>query len=95
MPALWISHSTVHDADRFGQYAAIAKEAIEAHGGHFIARGGRYKQCEGQDRARNVVAKFPTYEDAVACYESARYKEALEFARDSCEREVVLVETTE
>ena len=95
MPALWISHSTVHDAERFGQYAAIAKEAIEAHGGRFIARGGRYQQCEGTDRSRNVVAHFPSYEDAVACYASPRYKEALEFARDSCEREVVLVETTE
>ena len=95
MPALWISHVEVTDADRYAKYAVIAKEAIEAHGGRFIARGGRYQQMEGRDRPRNVVAHFPSFEDAVACYNSPRYAEALQFSKDSSERDVVIVETTE
>ncbi len=59
MPALWIAHVTVTDEDAYGKYAKLAGPAIAKHGGHFIARGGRYVQLEGQERARNVVARFP------------------------------------
>ncbi|NBT32296.1 MAG: DUF1330 domain-containing protein, partial [Rhodobacteraceae bacterium] len=54
MPALWIAHVTVTDADAYGRYAALAGPAIAKHGGTFIARGGRYVQLEGKDRPRNV-----------------------------------------
>ena len=93
--ALWIAHVAVHDDEAYGRYAAIATEAIAAHGGEFLARGGRYRQMEGPDRPRNVVARFPSFEDAVACYESARYQEALGHARGAAERELVIVEAAE
>ena len=95
MPALWIANVNVTDAEAYGKYAAIATEAIAEHGGHFIARAGRYVQLEGNDRPRNVVAKFPTVEDAVACYNSPRYKQALEHARGASERDLVVIETSE
>ena len=93
--AFWIAHVAVHDDEAYGRYAAIATEAIAAHGGDFLARGGRYRQMEGPDRPRNVVARFPSFEDAVACYESARYQEALGHARGAAERELVIVEAAE
>ena len=93
--AFWIAHVAVHDDEAYGRYAAIATEAIAAHGGEFLARGGRYRQMEGPDRPRNVVARFPSFEDAVACYESARYQEALAHARGAAERELVIVEAAE
>jgi uncharacterized protein (DUF1330 family) len=94
MPALWIAHVTVTDPEAYGRYAAIATEAIAAHGGVFLARGGRFRQMEGQGRPRNVVARFPSFEAAVACYESPRYQEALAHARGAAERELVIVEET-
>jgi uncharacterized protein (DUF1330 family) len=60
MSALWIAHVTVTDEAAYGRYAALATEAIAAHGGEFIARGGRYVQLEGRARPRNVVARFPS-----------------------------------
>ena len=95
MGALWIAHVTVTDADAYGRYAELAGPAIARHGGEFIARGGRYVQLEGKERARNVVARFPSVEDAVACYNSPEYQEALSHARDASERELMVVETTE
>ena len=95
MGALWIAHVTVTDAEAYGKYAALAGPAIASHGGRFIARGGRYVQLEGRDRARNVVAVFPTLEDAEACYRSAEYQAALDHARGASERDLVIVETTE
>ena len=93
--ALWIAHVTVTDAEAYGRYAALAGPAIAAHGGTFIARGGRYRQLEGTDRPRNVVARFPSLEAAVACYESDAYQEALSHARGASERELMVVEIDE
>ncbi len=95
MPALWIANVKVTDEDAYMKYAAIATEAIADHGGKFIARGGRYVQLEGNDRPRNVVARFASVEDAVACYNSPRYQEALSFAKNASERDLLVVETTE
>ena len=92
MSALWIAHVTVTDADAYGRYAKLAGVAIADHGGVFLARGGRYVQLEGKDRPRNVVARFPSLEKAVACYHSAAYQEALTHAKGAAERDLMVVE---
>ena len=92
MPALWIAHVTVTDTEAYGEYAKLAGPAIAAHGGVFLARGGRYVQLEGRERPRNVVARFPSVEDAVACYNSTDYQRALDHARGASERELMVVE---
>ena len=92
MSALWIAHVEVTDADAYGEYAKRATVAIAAHGGVFLARAGRYVQLEGRDRARNVVARFPSLEAAVACYNSPEYQDALSYAKDAAERDLVVVE---
>lgn len=93
--ALWIAHVTVTDAEAYGKYAKLAGPAIAAHGGKFLARGGRYHQLEGNDRARNVVARFPSLEAAVACYNSPEYQAALDHARGASVRDLVVVEEAE
>ena len=92
MPALWIAHVTVTDEDAYGKYAKLAGPAIAAHGGTFLARGGRFVQLEGKERPRNVVARFASVEDAVDCYNSDAYQEALSHAKDASERELMVVE---
>ncbi|WP_171124987.1 MULTISPECIES: DUF1330 domain-containing protein [unclassified Ruegeria] len=95
MPALWIAHVTVTDTEAYGKYAELAGPAIAKHGGKFIARAARYVQLEGKERPRNVVARFPSVEAAVECYNSPEYQEALDHARGASERELVVVEITE
>ncbi|MEX0349526.1 MAG: DUF1330 domain-containing protein [Paracoccaceae bacterium] len=95
MSALWIAHVTVTDAEAYGKYAELAGPALAKHGGEFIARAGRYVQLEGKERPRNVVARFPSVEAAVTCYNSPEYQAALEHARGASERELIVVETTE
>jgi uncharacterized protein (DUF1330 family) len=73
----------------------LAGPAIAGHGGKFLARGGRYVQLEGNDRPRNVVARFPSVEAAVACYNSPEYQEALSHARGAAIRDLVVVEEAE
>ena len=90
-----VIYTAISDKAKLAAYAKLAGPAIAQHGGHFIARAGRYVQLEGKDRPRNVVAKFPSLEAAEACYHSSEYQAALEYARSAAERELVIVETTE
>jgi len=92
MSALWIAHVEVTDTQAYGEYAKRATTAIADHGGVFLARAGRYVQLEGKERARNVVARFPSLEAAVACYNSPAYQEALSYAKGAAERDLVVVE---
>ena len=92
MTALWIAHVTVTDPEAYGRYARAAGPAIAAHGGVFLTRGGRHVQLEGTERARNVVARFPSLEAAEACYRSAEYQAALAHAIGAAERDLVIVE---
>ncbi len=93
--AYWIAHVHVTNAEAYGKYAALAGPAIAAHGGKFLARGGRYVQLEGTPRERNVVAVFPSVEKAVECYHSAAYSAARAHADGACERELMVVEAAE
>ncbi|WP_126978622.1 DUF1330 domain-containing protein [Frigidibacter oleivorans] len=92
MTALWIAHVTVTDAEAYGRYAELAGPAIAGFGGVFLARGGRHVQLEGNDRARNVVVRFPSVEAAEACYRSPDYQAALAHARNASVRDLVIVE---
>ena len=93
--ALWIAHVEVTDPDAYGHYATLAGPAIAAYGGVFLARGGRYVQLEGRDRARNVAARFPSLEAAVACYNSPEYQNALAHAAGASVRDLVVMEEFE
>ena len=95
MPALWIAHVDVTDAEKYGEYVKIASEVIPAHGGKFIARGGKVVHFEGIERPRNVVAKFPSVEAAEAAYNDPRYQEAVKIAKVASTRELMVVETEE
>ena len=90
--ALWIAHVQVTDAEAYGKYAALAGPALAAYGGVFLARAGRYVQLEGNDRARNVVARFPSLERAVECYNSPEYQAALAHAKGAALRDLLVLE---
>lgn len=90
--ALWIAHVKVTDQESYMKYAELATGAITAHGGEFLARNGKHEQLEGNDRARNVVARFPSLQRAHDCYYSDSYQAALKFAVNAAERDLVIVE---
>lgn len=92
MSALWIASVEVTDTEAYGEYARRAGPAIAAHGGAFLARGGRTVVLEGTARPRNVVARFPSLDAAVACYNSPEYQDALSYAKGASIRDLYVVE---
>jgi uncharacterized protein (DUF1330 family) len=90
--ALWIAHVEVSNPDAYAEYAKGATVAIAAHGGVFLARGVTYVQLEGRERPRNVVARFPSLQAAVDCYNSPDYQAALQHAKGASVRDLMVVE---
>ena len=66
--------------------------AFKKYGAAILARGGRSSQIEGDGRPRNVVIEFPSYDDAVACYNSPEYQAAKAKRKGAGEAEIVIVE---
>ena len=92
MAALWISNSTVTDPESYAQYGKLVGPVIAAHGGRFIARSAPYTQLEGHEHPRHVVIRFPSLEEAVACYTSEGYHAAHAPAAGAAQRDVCIVE---
>lgn len=73
----WIARVDVLDEERYRSYIAANAVAFAKFGARFVVRGGPFKNPEGTSRARNVVIEFPSYEAAIACYESQEYAAAM------------------
>ncbi|SLN63921.1 hypothetical protein PEL8287_03500 [Roseovarius litorisediminis] len=72
----WVAHVDVEDPQVYEKYKAANAAPFARYGARFLIRGGEQQVREGALRTRTVVIEFPSYEDAVACYESAEYQAA-------------------
>lgn len=93
MKAYWIAHVDVTDPEQYQQYTQRAPAAFKAYGGRFLARGGRSEALEGRPTPqRSVVIEFESYEQALACYRSAEYRQACSHRQGVARAEVIIVE---
>ncbi|MCA0870026.1 DUF1330 domain-containing protein [Seohaeicola saemankumensis] len=72
----WIAHVDVDDMETYKEYVAANAAPFAEFGARFLVRGGKQEVREGQVRQRTVVLEFDSYEQAIACYESASYQAA-------------------
>ena len=68
--AYWIGRVDVNDAEAYKNYVAKNGIAFAKFGGRFLVRGGKFESVAGTARQRNVVIEFPTYDQALACWNS-------------------------
>jgi uncharacterized protein (DUF1330 family) len=90
--AYWIARVTVGNPDQYKLYAEATPAAFTKYGARILARGGKYNQLEGEGRPRNVVIEFPSYDEAIACYNSPEYQAAKAKRKGAGEAEIVIVE---
>ena len=82
MPAYWVARSKINDPVEYKKYTDRVPAIIARHGGRVLARGGKCRIMESPETfQRFVVIEFPTFEQAVACFESKEYQEAASFRR--------------
>ena len=83
MAAYWIARARIDDPVQYKRYTDLVPAIIASHGGHVLARGGKYQIMEGPEAFhRFVVIEFPTLQAGVTCFESPEYRAAAAFRRD-------------
>jgi uncharacterized protein (DUF1330 family) len=87
----WVARVDVADETAYQRYRELNGVAFAKFGGRFIVRGPAGMVAKGTPRKHNVVIEFPSYDEAVACYESPEYKAALEWLVKVGETDLVIV----
>src|SRR5262249_30978020 len=77
MPAYWVARSKINDPVQYKKYTDPLRPIFDKYGGKVLARGGRFQIMEGPEKFhRFVVIEFPTFEQAVTCFNSPEYQAA-------------------
>ncbi|MEM7194212.1 MAG: DUF1330 domain-containing protein [Pseudomonadota bacterium] len=93
MSGYWVVRgSAVKDPGALERYADMWAPIAESYGAEVVAGKGQIDIREGNDYPRQLVIRFPSYADAVACYEDPDYQAAKEVAEKAYDRELVIME---
>ena len=93
MAGYWIVRGgETRDADALQEYGKLWPAIAAQFGAELIAGKGRCETPEGQQYVRQLIVRFDSYEQALACYHSAEYAPARKLASQASERELIIVE---
>ena len=93
MKAYVLVNITIRDPERYKDYIKAATPTVAAHGGRYVARGGRAERLEGSVPVNRIgVLEFPSYAQAKAWYDSPEYQAAVGIRQSCSSGELVLVE---
>jgi uncharacterized protein (DUF1330 family) len=88
----WIARVDVHDAEVYKDYVAANAIAFSKFGARFLTRGGKIAAVDGDHRQRNVIIEFPTFDAALACWNSPEYQHAYKLRAKASIGDTVIVE---
>jgi uncharacterized protein (DUF1330 family) len=92
MPAYVVVNVRVKDRVRYEDYKVMAPASIRAHGGRYIARGGRVDVMEGEwQPERLVLLEFPTLEKAKEWWGCDEYAGPKALRQATADTELVIV----
>lgn len=93
MSAYVIVDVDVKDPDRYEDYKKMSTAAAAAYGAKFVVRGGKAEALEGERQPRRmVILEFPSYEQAVAWWNSDEYAEAKALRQSIADSSLIVVE---
>lgn len=87
----WIARVDVLDEEAYSKYRELNGLAFSKYGARFVVRGPAGKVAKGISRKHNVVLEFPSYDAALACYESPEYQKAKEFLDRVGEVDLIII----
>lgn len=87
----WIGRVSVTDPEAYKKYLAANGPVFAKYGARYLVRGGAYEAVEGVARERNVILEFPTYEAALACYNSPEYQPVKAMRTAASEAEMLVI----
>ena len=88
----WIARVDIADQEKYKVYIAANAEPLKKYGARFLVRAGRFENPEGTSRSRNAVIEFPTYQDALDCWKSPEYQQAIKLRKDVSTIDLIIIE---
>ena len=89
----WLAqYRSIRDLEKLKKYAETVTPIIKSFGGQALVRGGKYQVLTGDNFVRTVIWEFPSYQKAMECHDSQKYQEAWDLAKESTERNLLIVE---
>ncbi len=94
--AYWVNaFLEIRDPEKLAAYVELAGPAMVEADGRFLARGPAAAAFESGRAERTTLVEFESVEAAVAAYESAGYRKALDALGDGAVRDLRIVEATD
>src|SRR5690554_1411273 len=89
----WIVQGTSRgDAEAARKYAELWPAIAAKFDAAILAGPDSHLRKEGEAPARMFIVGFPSYEKAVACYESPEYQAVLPYAMRAYDRSLVILQ---
>lgn len=88
----WVANVDVRDVQIYDKYRAANAKPFAEYGAKFLVRAGTQQVREGRAHERTVVIEFPSYADAVACYQSPGYQAAKDIRMSVAEGTLIIIE---
>ena len=89
----WLAtYKKIGDLEKLKKYAEVVTPVIKSFGGQALVRGGKSQILEGENFIRTVIWEFPSYQKAMECHGSKKYQEGWSLAKESTERNLLIVE---
>lgn len=91
-----IGQIEVTDQAVYETYRAQVPAIVAQYGGEYLVRGGQQQGMEGvEPMGRTVVLRFPSYDQALAWYNSPEYTPLRELRQSGSHGNLVIVEGVE
>lgn len=88
----WIIRIDVTQPDAFMAYANNTGPVLQKYGAKFLVRAGKFRSVEGDNRTRNTLIEFPSYQAALDCWESEEYQALKKIREGACLFDLVVIE---
>ena len=89
----WLAqYSSIRDLEKLKKYAETVTPIIQSFGGRALVRGGKFQVLSGENFVRTVIWEFDSYQKAMECHASKKYQEGWSLAKESTERNLLIVE---
>ena len=89
----WLAqYLSIRDPEKLKKYAETVTPIIQSFGGRALVRGGKFQVLSGKNFLRTVIWEFDTYSRAMECHDSQKYQEGWDLAKESTERNLLIIE---
>ena len=93
MSGYLIAQLNVKNLELYKKYIEKVTPLVKKFGGEYIVRSGKYEIVQGEWLyPRNVIIKFPSYQNAVDFYKSDEYEPVKKIREDNSEGNCIIIE---